>query len=164
MRWLLLLLALSLTTPGALAQSPSGQGNPGGQDIYPLETSDQEEKFQQLLNELRCPKCQNQNIADSDAPIAQDMRNEVYRMVKDGADEQTVVDAMIERFGEFVHYKPAFDARTALLWLLPAIVVVIGLLVIVVVVRRSGRDGGERGPELTEDERRQAEDLLRRDA
>lgn len=162
MKPLLTWLLLVVMTPMALAQS---DGEPTvGQDMYPLETSDQQAQFQQLLSELRCPKCQNQNIADSDAPIAEDMRNEVYRMVKEGADEQTVVDAMIERFGEFVHYKPAFDARTALLWLLPAIVVAIGLIVIVLIVRRSGRQGADSGPGLSDEERRQADDLLRRDS
>jgi cytochrome c-type biogenesis protein CcmH len=81
-------------------------------------------------------------------------------MVQEGADEQSVVDAMIERFGEFVHYKPAFDARTALLWLLPLIVVGVGLIVVVMIVRRSGR-GDDQTPALTEDQRRQAEELLR---
>lgn len=158
MRILLITLMLAMMAPVALAQ-PAGDGS---KDMYPLETADQQERFQELLNELRCPKCQNQNIADSDAPIAEDMRNEVYRMVKEGADEDTVVDAMIERFGEFVHYKPAFDARTALLWLLPLIVVLVGLIVVVVIVRRSGRGASGGSPELTEDQRRQADELLRR--
>lgn len=157
MRALLIVLMLTLMAPMAQAQT----GGDASRDLYPLESADQEERFRTLLNELRCPKCQNQNIADSDAPIAEDMRNEVYRMVQDGADEQTVVDAMIERFGEFVHYKPAFDARTALLWLLPLIVVVIGVIVVALIVRRSGRDGSNDTPELTEEQRRQAEELLR---
>lgn len=155
----ILLIALMLTLLAPLAQAQAG--NSGSKDIYPLESAERQERFRTLLNELRCPKCQNQNIADSDAPIAEDMRNEVYRMVKEGADEQTVVDAMVERFGEFVHYKPAFDARTALLWLLPLIVVLVGLIVVVVIVRRSGR-GDDGSSELTEEQRRQADELLRR--
>lgn len=157
MKSLLLTLILALVSPLALAQADPG----GSKDVYPLESDDQKERFQQLLNELRCPKCQNQNIADSDAPIAEDMRNEVYRMVQEGADEETVVDAMIERFGEFVHYKPAFDARTALLWLLPLIVVVVGVTIVVFIVRRSGR-GDDGAPELSEEQRRKADDMLRR--
>ena len=156
MKALLSAVVLALLMPVAWAQAESE----GSRDVYPLESTDQQERFRTLLDELRCPKCQNQNIADSDAPIAEDMRNEVYRMVKEGADEQTVIDAMVERFGEFVHYKPAFDARTALLWLLPLIVVIIGVIVVAVIVRRSGR-GRDDAPELTEEQRRQAEDLLR---
>lgn len=158
MKALLMALAFTMLSPLAMAQPAVD----GGQDLYPLDSAEQQERFRSLLDELRCPKCQNQNIADSDAPIAEDMRAEVYRMVKDGADENTVVDSMIERFGEFVHYKPAFDARTALLWLLPAIVVGIGLIVIVVIVRRSGSAGGDRAPDLTDEQRRQADELLRR--
>ncbi|GGY63908.1 cytochrome c-type biogenesis protein [Marinobacter zhanjiangensis] len=157
MKTLLITLMLALLAPLAQAQA----GSDGSADMYPLESAERQERFRTLLNELRCPKCQNQNIADSDAPIAEDMRNEVYRMVQEGADEQTVVDAMIERFGEFVHYKPAFDARTALLWLLPLIVVVVGVIVVIVIVRRSGR-GDDGTPELTEDQRRQADEMLRR--
>lgn len=157
MKTLLITLILALVSPLAFAQGDAG----GSSDVYPLESDDQKERFQLLLNELRCPKCQNQNIADSDAPIAEDMRNEVYRMVQEGADEDTVVDAMIERFGEFVHYKPAFDARTALLWLLPLIVVVVGVTIVVFIVRRSGR-GDDGAPELSEEQRRKADDMLRR--
>lgn len=160
MKRLVVTLMITLLMPLAMAQS--GETGTGGQDIYPLESADKQERFYQLLNELRCPKCQNQNIADSDAPIAEDMREEVYRMVKDGADEQTVVDSMIDRFGEFVHYKPVFDARTAVLWLLPIIVILTGLGVIAVVVRRSGRTGADDAPELTEQQRQQADELLRR--
>lgn len=158
MRALMTCLLLVVMSPLAMAQSDTG----GSQDLYPLESTEKQERFRNLLDELRCPKCQNQNIADSDAPIAEDMRNEVYRMVREGADEQTVVDAMIERFGEFVHYKPAFDARTALLWLLPLIVVLVGLIVVTVVVRRSIRGPGSDSPALTEEQRRQADELLRR--
>ncbi|MFW5825383.1 MAG: cytochrome c-type biogenesis protein [Marinobacter sp.] len=161
MRGLLLALMFALLAPVAGAQS--GEPDNDSQDIYPLETEAERKRFDRLLSELRCPKCQNQNIADSDAPIAEDMREEVYRMVREGADEKTVVDAMIDRFGEFAHYKPAFDARTAFLWLLPAIVVLVGLVVIVVIVRRSGDDGGnEDGAGLTDEQRRQADELLKR--
>ncbi|MGM0570116.1 cytochrome c-type biogenesis protein [Marinobacter sp.] len=157
--WLIALL-LALVAPLALAQSEESSAS--AQDIYPLASEAERQRFDRLLDELRCPKCQNQNIADSDAPIAEDMREEVYRMVKEGADEQTVVDSMVDRFGEFVHYKPAFDARTALLWLLPAIVILIGLVVIVVIVRRSGNGGDDDGAGLTDEQRRQADELLRR--
>ena len=157
--WLILLVVMAIT-PAALAQSDNASAPP--RDIYPLATEAERQRFDRLLNELRCPKCQNQNIADSDAPIAEDMREEVYRMVKDGADEQTVVDSMVARFGEFVHYKPPFDARTAFLWLLPIIVVVIGVVTVIVIVRRSGNGSDDDGAHLTDEQRRQADELLRR--
>lgn len=129
-------------------------------DVYPLESQADRERFQTLIKELRCPKCQNQNIADSDAPIATDMRDEVYRMVSEGASNDEVVGALVDRFGEFVLYKPPFDARTMLLWLLPLIVVIIGVAVVATIVVRSRRYP-EKGTELSEEQRRQAEDILR---
>ena len=156
-RWLLVLFMATMA-PLALAQSSDASSL--AEDMYPLASEAEREKFNRLLSELRCPKCQNQNIADSDAPIAEDMRSEVYRMVQQGADEKSVVDAMVARFGDFLHYKPLFDARTALLWLLPAIVVLIGLTVVFFIVRRSGKRRDEEA--LTDEERQQADDLLRR--
>ncbi len=164
----LLMLALALLTPVcAQAQSqPQPAENDTGEladDVYPLSSRTEQERFNNLLNELRCPKCQNQNIADSDAPIASDMREEVYRMVREGASNDEVVGSLVARFGEFVRYKPEFDRRTAFLWLLPAIVVTIGVLVVVLIVVRSRR--ASTGPErkLTEEQRRRADQLLRRD-
>lgn len=146
----LLMLALLLTSAPALA----------GEDVYPLETQADRERFQTLLKELRCPKCQNQNISDSDAPIATDMRDEVYRMVSEGASNEEVVGALVDRFGEFVLYKPPFDSRTIVLWLLPLIVVAIGVAVVATIVIRSRRYP-EQGEGLSEEQRRQAEEFLR---
>lgn len=132
-------------------------------DVYPLATESERERFRTLTNELRCPKCQNQNIADSDAPIASDMRAEVHRMMQEGAGDEEIVSALVSRFGEFVRYKPEFDARTALLWATPVIVIVIGLVVIAVVVIRSRRHQ-DADTVLTEEQRRRADSILRRDS
>ena len=90
--WLMMLLAMAVAT-GALAQS--GNSPATAQDIYPLATEAERERFDRLLNELRCPKCQNQNIADSNAPIAKDMRDEVYQMMKGGAGNQEIVESLV---------------------------------------------------------------------
>src|SRR5690554_2393819 len=148
-------LIVPLMLMASLAMAQPEEAPSLAEDVYPLASEADRERFNKLLGELRCPKCQNQNIADSDAPIAEDMRNEVYRMVREGADETTVVDSMVARFGEFVHYKPVFDARTALLWLLPVIVVLIGLVAVFLIVRRSGRRRHEEA--LTDEERQQAD-------
>ncbi|MDX1756648.1 MAG: cytochrome c-type biogenesis protein [Marinobacter sp.] len=129
-------------------------------DVYPFESASEQERFRELISELRCPKCQNQNIADSDAPIAKDMRDEVYRMMQDGATDQQVTDALVSRFGEFVLYKPDFNQRTALLWATPLLAVLGGLLVVVGLVIRARQQGGAEPP-LSEEERRRAEQLLR---
>lgn len=128
-------------------------------DVYPLKSTAEQERFHELLGELRCPMCQNQNIYDSDAPIAKDMRDETYLMVRDGASNEEVVEALVSRFGEFVRYKPQFDRRTALLWTTPAIVILIGLFVVAVTVWRSQRQSKEIIT-LTDEERRRAQKIL----
>ena len=77
----------------------------------------------ELAKSLRCPQCQNQNLVESNSPIAYDLRIEVYNMVNEGKTNQQIIDSMTSRFGNFVNYKPPFQWNTALLWLLP-----IGLL------------------------------------
>lgn len=84
--------------------------------------------FYELINELRCPKCQNQNIADSDAMIAQDLQRKVYQLVQEGNNKQEILDYMKQRYGEFVHYKPPVTAATIWLWLLPVLVIVLAML------------------------------------
>ncbi|KOE69587.1 heme lyase NrfEFG subunit NrfF [Aggregatibacter actinomycetemcomitans] len=74
----------------------------------------------ELAKSLRCPQCQNQNLVESNSPIAYDLRLEVYNMVNEGKTNQQIIDAMTARFGNFVNYKPPFQWNTALLWLLPA--------------------------------------------
>ena len=73
----------------------------------------------ELAKSLRCPQCQNQNLVESNSPIAYDLRIEVYNMVNEGKTNQQIIDAMTSRFGNFVNYKPPFQWNTALLWLLP---------------------------------------------
>jgi cytochrome c-type biogenesis protein CcmH len=105
-------------------------------DTYEFSSEEQRARFYYLSTELRCPKCQNQNIADSNAPIANDLRREIYRMLQEGRSNEEVVDFMVDRYGEFVRYRPALTAQTAVLWFAPAVFVVTGLLVIVVMLRR----------------------------
>lgn len=128
-------------------------------DVYGFDTQAQEQRFQTLISELRCPKCQNQNIADSNAPISKDMREEVYRMMSDGATNEEIVGALVDRFGEFVRYKPEVDSRTILLWATPAIVVLGGLMVVAGIVMRSRRTS-QTGPALTDEERARASRML----
>ncbi len=129
------------------------------EDIYDFDSFSQEQRFQQLTEELRCPKCQNQNIADSNAPIARDMREEVHRMIRNGASNDEIVDALVSRFGEFILYKPRVEKRTLLLWATPALAVLVGFLAVLVVVVRSRR-GGATEPALTAEEKARAEKIL----
>ena len=128
-------------------------------DVYDFSDRAQEQRYQNLIAELRCPKCQNQNIADSNAPISKDMRDAVYRMMKDGASNEEIVESLVGRFGEFVRYKPEFDSRTFLLWATPAITVLGGLLVVAGVVIRSRRAGPE-SPALSAEEKARVDKML----
>ena len=128
-------------------------------DVYDFSDRSEEQRFQNLIAELRCPKCQNQNIADSNAPISKDMRDVVYRMMKDGASNDEIVESLVGRFGEFVRYKPEFDSRTFLLWATPAIAVLGGILVVAGVVIRSRRAGPE-SPTLSAEEKARVDQML----
>lgn len=111
------------------------------EDNFAFDDPAQRATFLRLTEELRCPMCQNQNIADSDAMIAHDMRRKVYSLLKEGKSEQEVIDFMKARYGDFVHYQPPVTAATMWLWAVP---VLFAIIAIAVVVRR-------RKPELPDD-------------
>ncbi|KXO14240.1 Cytochrome c heme lyase subunit CcmL [Moritella sp. JT01] len=100
-------------------------------DVYDFETDEQEALFRTLTAELRCPKCQNNNLADSNASIAKDMRQKTYNMVIEGKEEDEIVTYWIDRFGNFVLYKPPVTLGTAILWVGPGLFVLFGGLIIV---------------------------------
>lgn len=89
-------------------------------DTFEFQNQADRTRAVELAKSLRCPQCQNQNLVESNSPIAYDLRIEVYNMVNEGKTNQQIIDAMTSRFGNFVNYKPPFQWNTALLWLLPA--------------------------------------------
>lgn len=97
------------------------------EDNFAFDTPAQRAQFLSLTAELRCPMCQNQNIADSDAMIAHDMRRKVYALLKEGKSEQEVIDFMKARYGDFVHYQPPVTIATMWLWAAPVLFVVFAL-------------------------------------
>ncbi|MDP2521849.1 cytochrome c-type biogenesis protein CcmH [Neptunomonas phycophila] len=105
-------------------------------DTYEFTDDAARERFQELTAELRCPKCQNQNLADSNSPIAQDLRREVYRMVEAGDSDQTIVDFMVARYGEFVLYRPRLTGYTWILWYGPFVLLGLGVIVVLILGRR----------------------------
>ncbi|WP_409011152.1 cytochrome c-type biogenesis protein [Aeromonas salmonicida] len=105
-------------------------------DVYTFDTLAQEQTFRELTRELRCPKCQNQDIADSNAGLAKDLRDKTYQMVREGKEKQEVVDYMVARYGNFILYNPPLMASTLILWLGPLLVIVIGAVTVVVRSRR----------------------------
>ena len=84
-------------------------------------------RYQNLLEELRCPKCQNQNLADSNAPISNDLKEEIQRLLEQGLDDDDIKRALTERYSDFILYDPKFNKNTYFLWLAPFIVLLIGL-------------------------------------
>lgn len=102
-------------------------------EAYEFDTPEMEADYNQLVDELRCLVCQNQNLAGSDADLAQDLRRETYEMLQQGKSRQQVVDFMVARYGDFVLYRPQFKSSTYLLWLGPFALLV---LVLVIVTRR----------------------------
>jgi cytochrome c-type biogenesis protein CcmH len=108
-----------------------------------------------LANELRCLVCQNQTLADSNAPLAVDLRNQIREQLKGGASEREVIDFMVARYGDFVLYRPPLKASTVALWTGPFVILVLGLAFLWRSVARRRAH-----PELSEDERARAAKLL----
>ncbi|MFT3931495.1 MAG: cytochrome c-type biogenesis protein CcmH [Spongiibacteraceae bacterium] len=105
-------------------------------DPYEFDNETQRERYQHFIEDLRCPKCQNQNLAGSDAPIANDLRHELQRLLKEGKTDSEIVEFMVSRYGEFILYQPPFDKKTAVLWLAPVAFFVVGIVVLINVARR----------------------------
>ena len=105
-------------------------------DTYEFKDEGERARFRTLTEELRCPKCQNQNIADSNAPIATDLRREIFRMLEEGQSNAQIVDFLVLRYGDFVLYKPPVNARTYLLWYGPFVLLGLGALGLGVLLRR----------------------------
>jgi len=123
-------------------------------------SSDQlRDRFQVLVNELRCPKCQNQNLADSNSPIASDLRKEIFRMLEEGQSDQEIIDFLVVRYGEFVMYRPPVKKTTLVLWLAPGFLLLIGIVVIIVIRRRQTMVSGSSSA-LVGDEQEQLDQLL----
>ena len=108
-------------------------------DTYEFKDDATRERFKHLTFELRCPKCQNQNLQDSNSPIASDLRNEVYKMLQDGNADSEIVDFMVARYGEFVLYRPPVNETTYVLWYGPFGLVAIGIVVVLIISRKRKR-------------------------
>lgn len=121
----IVMLVSALTTPSAVAASQI--------DILEFADEQEQRRFRGLIEEFRCPKCLNTNLAGSDAPIAQDLRKVVYRLVvQEKMSDQEVRDYLQTRYGDFVLYDPPFNARTWYIWLVP---ILLGLLALFVLFR-----------------------------
>ncbi len=96
-------------------------------DPLPFENQKAEQRFQALTTELRCLQCQNQNLADSDAALAKDMRKQIFEMMQKGDSDQQIKQYMIDRYGDFVIYSPKFNWQNSVLWLVPLLAALAGI-------------------------------------
>ena len=122
-RWLLLLLLWSTLSQATI-------------DPYGFRDDAERARFQALARELRCPKCQNQDLADSNAPIAGDLRREIQRLMAVGRSDAEIIAHLEQRYGEFIRYRPPFEGPTLLLWLLPGLGLLGGAGLLLILTRR----------------------------
>lgn len=111
-------------------------------DVYEFASPEEEARFQSLSAELRCPKCLNTNLSGSDSPIAADLRRTVARMVREGYSDQEIRDYLLERYGDFILYRPRLTAQTLLLWFGPALLLALGAFVVFRIARSARDDDG----------------------
>lgn len=119
-----------------------------------------EKRLQAISSELRCLVCQNQTIADSDAALAHDFRREIRHMIQDGRSDGEIMDFMVARYGDFVRYRPPLKGVTILLWLGPALLLLIGLVSLVRYLRRRNALLAASASPLSTEEQQRAEALL----
>jgi len=126
--WILMLMVLvsvSLFAQQQVDQEPLVFDSPGQQD-----------RFNDLTEELRCLVCQNQNLADSDAPLAHDLRQEIFTMMQSGQNDEEIKSFLLERYGDFVLYRPPLQGNTLVLWLAPAVLLFGGGVVVALSIRK----------------------------
>jgi cytochrome c-type biogenesis protein CcmH len=116
------------------------------QGLYDFGNDKQRQRFYQLTEQLRCPKCQNQSIGDSDAPISQDMRRKTAQLIKEGRSNEEIIAYFVKRYGEIVNFDPPLKPKTLLLWAGPVLVFLAGAALVLVQLRRA------RGAPTDEDE------------
>jgi len=128
-----------------------------GIDIYQFDNAEEEKQFRNLVEELRCPKCQNQNLADSNAGLAKDLKDRTYQLVKEGKSNKEIKAYLVERYGDFIIYRPPFRFSTALLWLGPLLVF---LLVFGILIRKRLQTADIQTGEMSTKERERLSNLL----
>ena len=133
-RSLALTLLLALATFSAAAAQPATDATP-----LKFTSASEEKRFNALVTELRCVMCQNNSLAESNAQIAVDLRREVLELMRQGKSNSEIKQFLVERYGEFVLYRPQVESKTWLLWFGPALVLLAGGAIVVSAVRRRTR-------------------------
>lgn len=130
-------------------------------ETYEFDNEQLSTRYHAFTDELRCPKCQNQNLSGSNSPIAADLRHELHRLLQEGKSDKEIIDFMVNRYGEFVLYRPRFNAETAVLWLAPAILLSLGVMVLIAIIIRQRRGAVDEGLSLADSERKALEKILK---
>lgn len=128
-RIFILLMTLTLSLNALAQRAPV-------QEPMKFENPQQEERFKQLTSELRCLVCQNQNLADSDAQLAHDLRAEVHEMLLAGNSDEEIKKFMVDRYGDFVLYRPPVQENTYLLWLAPMLLLLGGAFILRTIIKK----------------------------
>ncbi|MCE9680371.1 heme lyase NrfEFG subunit NrfF [Shewanella sp. AS1] len=131
-------------------------------DTYEFKSVENQKRALDLAHSLRCPQCQNQNLIDSNSPVAQDLRLEVYQMVDAGKGDAEIIEFMTSRYGEFVLYKPRMEAKTLILWLGPIGLLLFGLMIGFFFIRKQ-RAVSAVEEELSQEDQAELDKLLKRD-
>jgi cytochrome c-type biogenesis protein CcmH len=105
-------------------------------EVHEFDNEVDRKRYQTFIDEMRCPKCQNQNLAGTNSPIAVDLRRELELMIKDGRSDKEIVDFMVERYGEFILYRPRLTPSTIFLWGAPVFLLVFGVIMLLLIVRK----------------------------
>ncbi|WP_019625824.1 cytochrome c-type biogenesis protein [Thioalkalivibrio sp. ALJT] len=157
-------LAVALTLGGILLAGPAavGANTPTAPASAPIEfeTEAQAQRYQVLVRELRCTVCQHQNLIESNAPLAADLRRQISLMVRDGAEKEEVIDYMVSRYGDFVRFQPPMNASTYLLWFGPGLLLAGGFSALGIALWRRRRQ--VRPDALSPEEEARLQKLLNR--
>ena len=148
--WILMLAAFVSAGPAVHAQV----------DTFEFQTVEQQQRFRQLSDELRCPMCQNTNLTGSSGGVAEDLRREIHRMILEGMTNSEIEQFMFERYGDFIFYKPRLRMETLFLWFGPLIFLLIGGAAAIVVSRKAGQTA-QKSPELDNAQREKLQALLK---
>lgn len=132
----------------------------GAVDVYEFSSDERRERYQKFNEELRCPKCKNQNLAGTNSQIAIDLRRELHRMIEEGQTDEQIIEFMVSRYGDFVLYRPRLQRSTIALWAVPILLVSVGGLAVGLIVWRRRRVGQQK-EELSESEREALDQMLK---
>ena len=148
--WILLLTAVFTAVPIAHAQV----------DTFEYQNVEQQQRFRQLSDELRCPMCQNTNLTGSSGGVAEDLRREIHRMILEGMTNSEIEQFMFERYGDFIFYKPRLRMETLFLWFGPLIFLLIGGAAAIGISRKASQTG-QKNLELDDAQREKLQALLK---